>query len=68
MVDQALLICETVDPSTSRSAGVSCTAYIEIKNDRENHTRGYEREIEGPYLVEKRQEDIFKTATNFIVK
>ena len=47
-LDQALLMCEMVDTSTSRSARVSYAAAIKKKNDREKRKIGYEVQIEGP--------------------
>ena len=57
-LDQALLMCEMVDPSTPRSVLVACTAAIKTKNNKENRKRGYEGQIEEPYLVEKFQKKI----------
>ena len=54
-LDQALIMCEMVDTSTSRSARVAYAAAIKTKNDTENRKRGYEVQIEGPYMVEKLQ-------------
>ena len=51
-LDQALLICEMVDISTSSSAQVTCAAYIKTKNDIEKHKIGYEGQIEEPHRVE----------------
>ena len=45
-----MIICELADPSTSRSAHLSCAAAIKTNIDRENRKRGYEGQIEGPYL------------------
>ena len=42
---QALLICAMVEPYNLRSAQMACAADI-LKNDRENHKRGYEGQIE----------------------
>ena len=56
MVDQALIMFEIVDSSTSRSSQVACAAAIK-KNYRENRNRGYEFQIEEPYLVEKITKD-----------
>ena len=53
-LDQALIMCEMVDPSTSRSARVMCVAAIYIKKQR-NRNRGYEGQIEGTYPGEKMQ-------------
>ena len=50
---QALLVYEMADPSTSRSTRVACVSAIKTKIDRENRKRGYEGQIEGPYLSEK---------------
>ena len=55
MIDQALIMCEKVDPYTSRSAQVACVAAIKTKNDRENYKRGYEVQRETSYPVEKLQ-------------
>ena len=44
-----------IDPSTSRSARVACAAAIKTKNYREKRRRGYEGQIEDPYLVENFQ-------------
>ena len=52
-VDQDFLMCEIVDPSTSRSAQVACVTAI--KNERGNRKKGYEGQIEGPYPVGKLQ-------------
>ena len=43
--DQALLMCEIVDPSTSRSTRVAYAEAIKTKNDRENRNRDYEGQI-----------------------
>ena len=45
-----------------------CDIY-KTKNDRENRKRGYEGQIEGPYLGEKckGKEDTFKEMPNLIV-
>ena len=53
MVDQALLMCEMVDPSTSTSAQVVCVSdtSINIYINRENCKIGYEGQIKGYYLV-----------------
>ena len=62
LVDQALLMCEMFDPSTSRYAQVVCAATK--KNDRENRKKGYEVQIEGPYAVEKLQKIIKNIQSN----
>ena len=54
-LDQSFIMCEMVDTYTSRSTRVACAEPIKAKNDRENLNRGYEVQIEGPYLVEKLQ-------------
>ena len=51
-----MLMCEMVDPSTSRYARVARVADI-IKNYREKRKRGYEVQIEGPYPVEKNSKE-----------
>ena len=43
-------MCEMVDPYTTRSAQVDCSAAI--KKYRENHNRDYEGQIEVSYPVE----------------
>ena len=55
-LDNSLLMCEMVDPSTSRYARVARVADI-IKNYREKRKRGYEVQIEGPYPVEKNSKE-----------
>ena len=57
MVDQASNIYEMVDTSISRSARVAYESVIKTKNDRENRKRGYEGQIEEPYLVKKNSKD-----------
>ena len=42
LLDQALLMCEMVDTSTSIYAQVTYAAAIKTKNGRENRKRGYE--------------------------
>ena len=54
-LDQELLMCEMVDPSTSRFARVISAAAIKTKNYRENRKRDYEGQIEEPYPCEKLQ-------------
>ena len=49
-------MCEMVDPYTSRSARVACVVAIKKKNDKENHRRGYEGQIEGPVRLKKYKE------------
>ena len=44
-LDQALLMYEMFDPSTSRSTQVACAADIKTKNYKENRKRGYEGQI-----------------------
>ena len=39
LLDQALIMCEIFDPSTSRSSLVAYAANIKTKNDRENTQR-----------------------------
>ena len=48
-------MCDMVDTYTLRSARVSCVAAIKAKNYREKCKRGYEGQIEGPYLGGKQQ-------------
>ena len=69
-LDQVLLICEMDNPYNSRSARVAYAAAIKAKIDRENRKRGYEGQIEEPYLGGgfKGQEDILKVMTNLIVR
>ena len=43
-LDQALLMCEMVDPYTSRYARLACTADIK-KKGKENRKKGYEGQI-----------------------
>ena len=54
-LDQEFLICEMADPSTSRSARVTCAEDIKKKIDRENRKIGYEGQMEEPYLGGKMQ-------------
>ena len=49
-LDQALFMCEIVDPSTLRSKQVVCEADI-YKNDRDNRKGGCEGQIGGPCPV-----------------
>ena len=44
-LDQAFLMCEMVEPSTSRSELVACAAAIKTNIYRENRTRGYQGQI-----------------------
>ena len=54
-LDYVSLICEMVEPYTSRSVEVACVEAIITKYDRENHKKGYEGQIEWSYLGEKLQ-------------
>ena len=63
-VDQALILCEIVGPSTSMSTQVTCAAGIKTKKDTENCKRGYEGQIEYPYLAGKLQRAIGPIKSN----
>ena len=47
---QSLLMCEIVDPSTSRLSQLACTSKMETnyyKSHKEIHTRVHEGQVEG---------------------
>ena len=62
-------MCEMVDPSTSRSARLTCVAAIKTKNYRETARDVMRAKYKGTIQVKncKGKEDLVKTVPNFIV-
>ena len=63
-VDQTLIMCEMVDPSTSTPARVACAAAIKTKKAEKIARKVMTGQIEGYYLGDKMQRTICHIQSN----